>query len=107
MSDSSCSPMPGLLPGPKHQSFELGASFMPVPTTLCLNPDEMQVLAWLRAFKPNIVDAERTFGVDRRAIAGAIAWEMLKNPRGRGLRAVGAGKVHLFNYSLSGAIKGV
>jgi len=106
MPDSSGSPKPGPIPGPKHQSFELGASFMPVPTSLSLNPDEMQVLAWLRAFKPNIVDAERTFVVDRRAIAGAIAWEMLENPRGRGVRAVGAGKVHLFNYSLSAAIIG-
>jgi hypothetical protein len=41
----------------------------------------MQVLAALRSQRANILAAEQTFGVDRRAIAGAIAWEMWRIPR--------------------------
>jgi hypothetical protein len=79
---------------------------MPVPTRLRLDPAEMQVLAALRAFRHEIVEAERRFGVDRRAIAGAIAWEMLENVRPwsalRPLaRSVGFGKVHVYNFSVS------
>jgi len=79
---------------------------MAVRTRLCLNPAEMQVLAALRAHRSNIVLAERRFRVDRRAIAGAIAWEMLENVRPwswtRSLgRSVGYAKVHTYNVSIT------
>jgi hypothetical protein len=61
-------------------SYEIGASYMPVQTRLCgLNGSQMQVLAWLRANKATIIRFARKFRVDRRAIAGAIAFEMLEN----------------------------
>jgi hypothetical protein len=82
-------------------SFELkDAATLPPPVTSMtgLSTDEQQVLAWLQANKSKIVAAEERFLVDRRAIAGAIAWEALKNVRSTpadGLgRAVGPGKVH-------------
>ncbi|MDQ2777558.1 MAG: hypothetical protein M3Y57_21985 [Acidobacteriota bacterium] len=56
--------------------------------------DEMRVLAWLRLYAPQIVSTESKFNVDRRAIAGAIAWEALENVKhGTGLWP-GPGKVH-------------
>lgn len=77
-------------------SFELkDAAIQPVTTTLKdLSNDEMHVLAWLRKYKDTIVAAEKTYCVDRRAIAGAIGWEALENVRGWSLRSVGPGKVH-------------
>ncbi len=67
---------------------------MSVPTTLSnLSEDEMLVLAWLREHQAEIMAAEQRFHVDRRAIAGAIAWEALKNAKSS-IRAFGAGKVH-------------
>jgi len=80
---------------------------VPVQTTLIgLDDAEMQVLAWLRANRDDIVKGEQTFRVDRRAIAGAIAWEMLENNKNTrraqlpnwSVRSVGPGKVHLFNF---------
>jgi hypothetical protein len=89
---------------------------MPVETRLCLDGAQMQVLAALRAYQSEIIAAEQKFRVDRRALAGAIAWEMLENPPGRMRRAarsvmpvprtVGWAKVHLFNFSKSGAFWG-
>ena len=52
-----------------------------------------------------IVDAERRFGVTRLAIAGAISWELIENPRDKSVRAVGLGKVHV-NSSLIGGFFG-
>lgn len=80
-------------------SYEIRSSYAPVPTTLVgLNPAELQVLSWLRAHAHLIVEAEQRFRVDRRAIAGAIAWEMLENvvhhPRFK--ISVGEGKVHTY-----------
>ncbi|MCR5882465.1 hypothetical protein LRS03_06145 [Rhizobacter sp. J219] len=80
-------------------SYEIRSSYAPVPTTLVgLNPAELQVLAWLRAHQHLIADAEQRFRVDRRAIAGAIAWEMLENvirdPKTK--LSVGEGKVHTY-----------
>jgi hypothetical protein len=98
-------------------SPEIGGSYFPVPTSLCLDPAQMQVLAALRSRRANILAAEQTFGIDRRAIAGAIAWEMLENPpdmkRKLGAkvdplgipRSVGWGKVHLFNLDKTRALK--
>ena len=98
LSESS---IPGPTRGPCDVSFEIGASFDEVETSLTgLDAAELQVLGWLRENKQNIVDAEGTFRIDRRAIAGAIAWEMLENVRpltSWHLSTVGPGKVHLFN----------
>jgi hypothetical protein len=92
------SPAMALDPDDIHVSFEIGRSYLPVPTGLTgLDPSELQVLAWLRHYRGRIVAAESEFRVDRRAIAGAIAWEMLKNVAGFGVRAVGPGKIHLYN----------
>jgi hypothetical protein len=82
-------------------SFELAdAPRMCVATSLTnLSLAQMRVLAWLREHRSEIVAAEERFQVDRRAIAGAIAWEALMNVRGSWTqamgRAVGAGKPHV------------
>ena len=65
-----------------------------------LSDAQRAVFAWLVEYKPYLVAAERTWNVDRRAIAGAIAWEALQNPNCLTLllagcgRSVGPGKVH-------------
>ena len=59
---------------------------------------EARVAGWLRKHQPTIARTETSYSVDRRAIAGAIAWEALENPRawfGFGFaRFRGPGKVH-------------
>lgn len=94
--------------GPHDVSFEIGASFIPAQTEIeGLNDAEKQVLGWLRKYKGDIAEAEKSFRVDRRAVAGAIAWEMLENVRSWSPRSVGPGKVHLYNYSAKGAALGL
>ena len=65
---------------------------------------QMRVLAWLTQHRAEIIAAERRFKVDRRAIAGAIAWEALINVRGRFTqifgRGVGPGKAHVWDYHI-------
>jgi Domain of unknown function (DUF4157)/Protein of unknown function (DUF1402) len=84
----------------QHQldiSFELAsaATLQHVSTDLpTLSEGEMHVLAWLRKYKLDIEAAENSSCVDRRAIAGAIAWEALENVKKFSLRAAGPGKVH-------------
>lgn len=93
-------------PGPDQVSYEIGACFMPVQTRLpCLSGAEMQVLAWLRANALSIAKAEKRFRVDRRAIAGAIAWEMLQNVKSGPGIDVGPGKVHTFQGDKKSIIK--
>ncbi len=90
---------PGPTVGPDDVSIEIGACFVPVSTGIRgLNPAEGQVLAWLRANRAEIIDAEQTFRVDRRAIAGAIAWEMLENVAKQQRIWAGPGKLHLVDY---------
>ena len=89
----------------KGISYELrSAPPMCVMTSLStLTEDEMQVLAWLVVNRPVIVAAAARFSVDRRAIAGAIAWEALENVagtfKGSARKAagitVGPGKLHM------------
>jgi hypothetical protein len=96
-----CPPGPSLVIG-KDISVEIGASFQPIQTSLTLRPAEMQVFAALRHNMSLIVDSERIFNIDRRAIAGAIAYEMLGNPEAKSKLPghwVGWGKVHLYNLS--------
>ena len=100
------SPKAGPTRSPEDVSFEIGACFMPVKTNMAVDPAQMQVLAALRANRSAIVKAEQTFRIDRRAIAGAAAWEMLENVRHWSPRSSGWGKVHLYNYSAKGALKG-
>jgi cell wall-associated NlpC family hydrolase len=77
-----------------------------VSTELSDSPDAAtpaeRVFKWLQAHAKEIGEQEAHFGVDRRAIAGAIAWEALENPRaavshGSG-RFVGAGKAHVKQF---------
>src|ERR1700761_5235332 len=70
-----------------------------VATRICsMRPEAMRVLAWMRDHRDDIAGAERRFEVDRRAIAGAIAWEAIENPRptqGFLRSSVGKGKGHV------------
>jgi hypothetical protein len=87
--------------GPEDVSFEIGASYIPIINAPAENPAEAQVFACLNAHRREIVAAEKTFGVTRIAIAGAIAWELLENVRKWSPRSVGYGKIHLYNYHFS------
>jgi hypothetical protein len=86
-------------------SIELSdAPAMCVPASVSeISLAEMRVLAWLQAHKQEIAAAEKRFKVDRRAIAGAIAWEATRNVRGslEGAfgRFVGPGKSHVWSVS--------
>src|SRR6478735_3154743 len=76
------------------------APFQCVNTTQRISDlsDEMRVLAWLRRYRAQIEVAEQRYNVDRRAIAGAIAWEALRNPHRSFFLWPGAGKVHAIGY---------
>lgn len=50
---------------------------MPAPYPVTTRNDFVR--RWLAAHRAEIVAAEATFNVDRRAIAGAIAWEAMVN----------------------------
>jgi hypothetical protein len=93
------SPPPGATGNPSDAlSFELGACYLPVKASMPLTFAEEQAFAALRAHRAKFEAAEQKFRIDRRAIAGAIAWEMIVNPHPQQLpSAVGWGKVHLFN----------
>ncbi|HUD49010.1 MAG TPA: DUF4157 domain-containing protein [Candidatus Baltobacteraceae bacterium] len=58
---------------------------------------KMRVERWLRIHQTEIEAAETRFGVDRRAIAGAIAWEAIENVRSAWTpSSMGPGKVHVY-----------
>src|SRR5262245_30224976 len=111
----SATPPPGpqgtnYVPAGKGISHGKGASFelsdaprlcIPVPLG-GVSEDEARVAAWIWQYRQDIIDAEARFRVDRRAIAGAIAWEALENVLGRSLRAEGPGKIHVFAHVLQG-----
>ncbi|OLD68161.1 MAG: hypothetical protein AUI45_11330 [Acidobacteria bacterium 13_1_40CM_2_56_11] len=82
-------------PPPTPEATDLSIELQDAPDA---PTPELRVLSWLEKYQPNIAKAERTWGVDRRAIAGAIAWEALWNPHksyyGPLGRFRGAGKVH-------------
>ncbi len=88
-------------------SFELDSGLVQAPPYLpsmkqampgsALEKPELRALAWLRQQKALIADAETKFKVDRRAIAGAIAWEASHNIMRAGLRGVGPGKMHTYD----------
>jgi hypothetical protein len=66
---------------------------------------EARVALWLHAHEKDLTASERRFGVDRRAIAAAIAYEAIDDPRSSSLgfaaRFSGPGKVHYREYRLS------
>jgi hypothetical protein len=72
-------------------SFEL-ADAPAAPTA------QARVALWLARHAPDLDRAEQRFGIDRRAIAAAIAYEALADPRtgayGYAARFSGPGKVH-------------
>jgi hypothetical protein len=83
-------------------SFELRSAWelAPVAGEPDLGEAERRVFRWLVRHRDHLVAAEDRWDVDRRAIAGAIAWEALGNTnyftpvlKGCG-RASGPGKVH-------------
>jgi hypothetical protein len=55
-----------------------------------------KVLSWLRLNQGLIINSEKEWCVDRRAIAGAIAWEALRNVKSHHFysRWSGPGKIH-------------
>ena len=60
---------------------------------------ELRVKRWLQKYLTNIEAAERKWEVDRRAIAGAVAWEALENPKTMvHIRFSGPGKVHYWDH---------
>lgn len=79
-------------------SFELWDA-PPAPTA------ERRVALWLGRHASDLARAERRFGVDRRAVGAAIAYEALADPRtgtfGRAARFSGPGKVHYREHRLS------
>jgi hypothetical protein len=68
------------------------------------NNSRERVSKWLQQHYFEIADAEQKYSVDRRAIAGAIAWEALENKWRTTMfgiaRFVGPGKVHFKEYYL-------
>jgi hypothetical protein len=64
-----------------------------------------KVATWLRANQELIISAETKWLIDRRAIAGVIAWEALYNVKsGKPIRRwEGVGKVHYWDVGMPGA----
>lgn len=88
-------------------SFELeNAEALPdVPTKFTrLSRSEAHVLAWLVKYQAEIASAAAKFKVDRRAVAGAIAWEALVQVKKTSWRAVGPGKPHVWEFSGTSAV---
>lgn len=81
--------------GPLGISYHLSWELWGAP---CAPTVKQRVALWLRVHERNIVKAERTYAVDRRAIAGAIAYEGLTNFHPSDVfgltRSEGPGKVH-------------
>src|SRR5207245_9453123 len=76
-----------------YPSFELQG---PDPKT---SSPEAAVNYWLQLHSAEIATSEQQWNVDRRAIAGAIAWEALQNPLNVSFRASGPGKPHAYSWS--------
>lgn len=88
-------------------SYELpGAENLPdVPTKFTkLSRSEAHVLAWLVKHKAEIASAAAKFKVDRRAVAGAIAWEAIVQVKSSSFRAVGPGKPHIWEFRGTSAV---
>ena len=75
----------------------------------CANDVYTRVQLWFQLNLHYIEEAETRFSIDRRAIAGAIAWEAIENVRGSWtFSSVGPGKVHtkrhFYSQSHSGTV---
>lgn len=77
-------------------SFELQSACTLPEVEGRYSPAWRRVESWLRLRQNLIIGAEEKWSVDRRAIAGAIAWEALQNVCGSHFwsRATGPGKFH-------------
>lgn len=66
-------------------------------SSAAMSVNERAVHSWLRKHQNQIIEAEQKYAIDRRAIAGAIAWEAINNVRGKHAwsRWRGPGKVHV------------
>jgi hypothetical protein len=97
------SPPPGPTGNPSGAlSFELGACYIPITASMPLSFAEQQAFSALRAHQRAFESAEQKFRIDRRAIAGAVAWELIENPHTTPVgSAVGWGKVHMVNVKRS------
>lgn len=60
-----------------------------------LTNGEVRMLRWMQKRKMLFAKFEKTWGVDRRAIAGAVVWEALENRQFITFSSVGPGKVHV------------
>jgi hypothetical protein len=88
-------------------SYELQESenLPDVPTKFTRLPrTEAHVLAWLVKYKAEIASAAAKFQIDRRAVAGAIAWEAIVQVKQGSWRAVGPGKPHIWEFWGTSAI---
>jgi hypothetical protein len=63
-----------------------------------LSRAQAHVLAWLTLHRGEIAAVSARFGVDRRAVAGAVAWEATEQVKTGSIRGVGPGKVHAFEF---------
>lgn len=98
--DGSCVPPPCANPSKISAELRDAANSTPVRTQLSMSPEERAVLTWLRIHLNEIIQAETKWNIDRRAIAGAIAWEALYNvqgPPGVFNRWAGPGKPHYWD----------
>jgi len=66
-----------------------------LPADAGLTHAEVRMRVWLKKHRDRFERLESRWGVDRRAIAGAIAWEALENRQFVTLSSVGPGKVHV------------
>jgi len=85
-------PMPKPIKFKKYEKISRELLDAPLAET----PTE-RVRLWLEKYKNEIIAAEKKFSIDRRVIAGAIAWEALENPIVGSTSIWGPGKVHSIN----------
>ncbi len=79
-------------------SFELQSTLLGAVDPAANAPTrEQRVSLWLQKYSSYIKSTAKTFDIDPIAIAGAIAWEAIQNVSIFSARAVGPGKVHVFD----------
>ena len=67
-----------------------------------LSKQEARMWDWLRFHRKKIRKYATAFKIDRRAVAGVIAWEAMFNVMRSSPRSVGPGKMHLYDNALGG-----
>lgn len=63
---------------------------------------EARMWDWLRFYRKQIRTHAIKFKIDRRAVAGVIAWEAMFNVMRSSPRSAGPGKMHLYDNALGG-----